>query len=124
MVITFVVDQFGETSNGTTITAMRFADMLRKKGHEVRVLTTSKVEGEGIYILPEYRIPVFQSIVDKQGMKFAEPDDEIITKAIEGSDVVHMLMPFWVQNAAAAIAEKLHIATTAAFHIQPQNMTY
>lgn len=124
MVITFVMDQFGETSNGTTITAMRFADILKRKGHEVRVITASKIEGEGIYVLPEYRIPVFQSIVDKQGMKFADPDEEILTKAIEGSDVVHMLMPFWVQNAAADVAERLHIATTAAFHIQPENMTY
>lgn len=118
------MDQFGETSNGTTITAMRFADILREKGHEVRVLTASQIEGEGIYVLPEYRIPVFQSIVDKQGMKFAEPDKNIIAKAIEGSDVVHMLMPFWVQHAAYEVAESMHIATTAAFHIQPENFTY
>ncbi len=123
MVITFVMDQFGETSNGTTITAMRFADVLKKKGHEVRVITASRIEGEGIYVLPEYRIPVFQSIVDKQGMKFAEPNEELIKKAIDGSDVVHMLMPFWVENATFEIAEKMHIATTAAFHIQPENMT-
>ncbi len=124
MVITFVMDQFGETSNGTTMTAMRFADILRKKGHELRVLTASKIEGDGIYVLPEFRIPVFQSIVDKQGMKFAEPDAEIMKKAIEGSDVVHMLMPFWASGAAVDIANELHIATTAAFHIQPENMTY
>ena len=123
MVITFVMDQFGETSNGTTITAMRFADILRKKGHELRVVTASKIEGDGVFVLPEYRLPVFQSLVDKQGMKFADPDEEILTKAIEGSDVVHMLMPFRVQNAAYAVAEKLHVATTAAFHVQPENFT-
>ncbi len=124
MVITFVMDQFGETSNGTTITAMRFADILRKKGHEFRVLTASKIDGEGVFVLPEYRIPVFQSIVDKQGMKFAAPDRDIIAKAIEGSDVVHMLMPFMSQKAAAEIAEDMRIATTAAFHVQPENISY
>ena len=124
MVITFVMDQYGETSNGTTMTAKRFADVLQKKGHEVRVLTASDVAGEGIYVLPEYRLPVFQSIVDKQGMKFAQPDAEIMRKAIEGSDVVHMLMPFRAQKAAFEIAEQMRIATTAAFHIQPENFTY
>lgn len=124
MVITFVMDQFGETNNGTTITAMRFADKLKQKGHEVRVLTASQIEGEGIYVLPEKRIPVFQSIVDKQGMKFAQPVEDIISRAIEGSDVVHMLMPFWVQHAATRIAEEKHVAVTAAFHIQPENITY
>lgn len=124
MRITFVMDQYGETSNGTTITAQRFAEVLKKKGHEVRVLTASNIEGEGVYVLPEMRIPVFQGIVDKQGMKFASPDEEIIRKAIEGSDVVHMLMPFWVENATVRIAEEMHIATTAAFHVQPENMTY
>ena len=124
MVITFVMDQYGETSNGTTMTAKRFVDILKKKGHEVRVITASNVSGEGIYVLPEYRMPVFQPIVDKQGMKFAQPDDDVIKKAIEGSDVVHMLMPFRSQKAAFEMAEKMHIATTAAFHIQPENFTY
>ncbi len=124
MIITFVMDQYGETSNGTSSTAMRFAEVLKRKGHEVRVLTASKIEGEGIYVLPEHRIPVFQYIIDKNGMKFAKPDQEIIRKAIEGSDVVHMLMPFKVQKKTVKIANDLRIATTAAFHLQPENITY
>lgn len=124
MVITFVVDQFGETSNGTTITAMRFAEALRKKGHEVRVLTASVVAGENIFVLPEYRMPIFQFLVEKQGMKFAAPDYEIISRAVEGSDVVHMLMPFRAERAAAEVAAQYRIAMTAAFHIQPENLSY
>ena len=53
MVITFVMDQFGETSNGTTMTAMRFADILRKKGHELRVLTASNT------FCPSFAYPFF-----------------------------------------------------------------
>ena len=124
MKITIIADVLGAENNGTTITAKRLIHHLKERGHEVRVITASRIEGEGIYVLPEYRIPVFQSIVDKQGMKFAEPNEELIKKAIDGSDVVHMLMPFWVENATFEIAEKMHIATTAAFHIQPENMTY
>lgn len=124
MVITFVMDQYGETSNGTSSTAMRFAHVLRQKGHEVRILTASDIKGDDIYTLPEYRLPVFQYIIDRNGMKFALPDEKILHSAIEGSDVVHMLMPFRAQKAAYEVAEKLHVATTAAFHLQPENITY
>ena len=124
MVITFVMDQYGDTGNGTTVTAMRFADVLKKKGHEVRILTASKIEGDGIFVLPEYKIPLFHKIIEKESMKIAVPDETILRKAIEGSDVVHMMMPFKVQNAARKLAEEMHIATTAAFHVQPENMSY
>ena len=124
MVITFVMDQYGDTNNGTTVTAMRFADVLKKKGHEVRILTASKTEGEGIFVLPEWKVPIFHKVIAKEGMKFAWPDEEIIRKAIEGSDVVHMMMPFKAENATRKIAESMHIATTAAFHVQPENLSY
>ena len=124
MIITFVMDQFGETSNGTACTALRFAQILKEKGHEVRVLTASKVDGDGIFTLPEWKLPVFQYIIDRNGIKFAEPDEKIITEAIEGSDVVHMLMPFKLQRVTKEIADKLGVANMAAFHVQPENITY
>ena len=124
MVITFVMDQYGETSNGTSSTAMRFAEKLKEKGHEVRVITASAMSGDGIYNLPEFRIPVFQYIIDKNGMKFAKPNEKVIRQAVAGSDVVHMLMPFRVQKETASICDSLRIATTAAFHLQPENITY
>lgn len=124
MVITFVMDQYGEVNNGTTVTAMRFAELLKLKGHTVKIITASKSNEEGVYVLPEYKIPIFNGIVQKQGMRFADPDSDIIREAIAGSDVVHMLMPFMVQNATFKIAEDMRIATTAAFHVQPENFTY
>ena len=69
-------------------------------------------------------MPVFHKIVAKEGMKFAEPDEARIREAIDGSDVVHMMMPFKVQEATRKIAEEMRIATTAAFHVQPENLTY
>ncbi|WP_251548387.1 glycosyltransferase [Pumilibacter intestinalis] len=124
MIITFVMDQFGETSNGTACTALRFAQILKEKGHEVRVLTASKVDGDGIFTLPEWKLPVFQYIIDRNGIKFAEPDEKIITEAIAGSDIVHMLMPFKLQRVTKEIADKLGVANMAAFHVQPENITY
>ena len=118
------MDQYDETSNGTTMTARRFAEALRKRGHEVRVLTASKVREKGVYTLPEYRLPIFAPLVLKQGMKIADIDESVMREAIKGSDVVHLLLPFRAESAAADIAREMGIATTAAFHIQPENITY
>ena len=38
MIITLVIDTFGATNNGTTVTCMRTATYLKKHGHEVRVI--------------------------------------------------------------------------------------
>ena len=38
MVIAFVVDSYKNRSNGTSMTAFRFARELIKKGHEVRIV--------------------------------------------------------------------------------------
>ena len=44
MRILLVIDQFGDANNGTTISAMRFADMLKQHGHDVRVVSTGEEE--------------------------------------------------------------------------------
>ena len=38
MKIVLVVDQFDSSNNGTTVTARRYAEELRKRGHEVTIL--------------------------------------------------------------------------------------
>ena len=39
MVITLVTDTFNINNNGTTISAMRFAEALVERGHQIRVIT-------------------------------------------------------------------------------------
>lgn len=128
MIITIVMDQFGSTNNGTTVTAMRFAEVLKKHGHTVRIVATkpedSDIEDENFFPLERYHIPIFDNLIISQGMVFAKPNDEVLRKAIQGADVVHMLLPFPVQRRARLIAKDLGVATTAAFHLQPENITY
>ena len=38
MVITIVIDSFGDKNNGTTVTAMRMAELMVNKGNEVRII--------------------------------------------------------------------------------------
>lgn len=124
MVITIVLDQYGGFNNGTTATAMRFADILKKHGHTVRIITAWPSKGKDIFVVSQYKIPVFDAIVRSQGMVFGKPDDEVLRKAIKGSDVVHLMLPFPLQRRALEIAKEEHVAVTAAFHCQPENITY
>lgn len=128
MIITLVMDQFGQSNNGTTVTAMRFAQVLRQHGHEVRIVA-SVPEGQVIddplfYGVSRYHIPIFDNLILSQGMVFAKPDDAVLRKAIEGADIVHLLLPFPIQRHARLIAKEMGVATTAAFHLQPENITY
>ena len=124
MIITMVIDQFGQENNGTTMTARRFAEILKKHGHTVRIVTATKISGEGIYVTKERNVPILKQVGRSQGMIFAKPNKKILTEAISGSDVVHLLMPFKIQKKAKKIADKLGVASTAAFHVQPENITY
>lgn len=129
MIITLVMDQFGQSNNGTTVTAMRFAKILKTHGHEVRIVASLDKNSEMLnefktYGVECYKIPIFDNLIREQGMVFGKPDDEILKKAIEGSDVVHLFLPFAIQRHARLIAKEMGIATTAAFHLQPENITY
>ena len=42
MKILMVIDQFYAANNGMTISARRFAEVLRQHGHEVRIASTGK----------------------------------------------------------------------------------
>ena len=124
MKILLVMDQFENANNGTTISAIRFAEGLKKRGHEVRILSTG-TEGENKYVVKTLKLPIgVSNIIKSQGMCFGVPDKEIIRKAMEGVDIVHFYMPFWLSKASLKIAEELKIPHTAAFHVQPENITY
>lgn len=123
LVITLVIDQYGDKSNGTTITAIRLAEGLRKRGHTVRIVTANEVDEKDVYSVGERYIPIVYEVSKTQGMCFAKPDRKILKEAIQGSDVVHLLLPFKVQKTAKKIADQLGVPTTAAFHLQPENIT-
>lgn len=123
MKIALVIDQFDNDNNGTTISAKRFAETLKKHGHDVRVVSTGQ-EGEGKYVVQEWRLPIFDGIIKKQGMMFAKPDKVTLEEAIRDVDVVHFLMPFALSIEGLKIAKRLGIPYTGAFHVQPENITY
>ena len=58
MIIVYVIDSYGEFSNGTTMTAVRSKQMLEEMGHTVRVVAISSIQGEEYFQLKERNIPI------------------------------------------------------------------
>ena len=123
MKILFVIDTYETNNNGTSISAQRYADELRERGHEVKILCADEQPATDKFILPEKHHYPFDGLVHKHGFRFAKPDDKIIRQAVEWSDIVHCFMPFYLTIAAKRIADELGKPATAAFHIQPENIT-
>lgn len=124
MRILIVIDQFDDANNGTTISAKRFAEGLINLGHEVYVVSTGK-PNENKYVVKKMPLPIIVSkIIKSQGMTFALPNKDILREAISKVDVVHFYMPFVLSHQALKIAEELDVPHTAAFHVQPENITY
>lgn len=124
MKILIVIDQYDNLSNGTTISAKRFVDGLRKNGNEVQILSTGKDE-ENKVSLKTYKFP---KIIDKyfkaNEMVFARPDEEVMKNVFKNQDIIHFYMPFRLAKKGVKIAEEMHIPHTTAFHVQPENITY
>lgn len=121
--ITMVVDTYGVTTNGTTITAMRMTEALRKRGHKVYVLTGSHSDCKDTYSTGYNKLPFLYQISKSQGMLIAKSNKETIQKVVSKSDIVHFLLPFKLGKETKKIADELNVSTTAAFHVQPENIT-
>lgn len=129
MKILFVIDSFYTTNNGTSISAQRFAGELRKRGHEVKVLcwdTPEYIENnltDGDFTTPKFYMPVFQPLCDKHDFSFAYNNKNIVHDACDWADIVHVFVPFGIEMEAINYCHEIGKPVTAAFHIQPENMT-
>jgi len=125
MKILFVVDNFNNRTNGTSISASRFGEHLIKLGHEVAILSDAKGNNEfQLFELKSRYIPIVTEVARLQKMSFAKPNKKIINKALAWADVVHAFTPWKTSRVIQKICQKRRIPFTAAFHIDPENITY
>ena len=122
MNIVLVIDQYDDGNNGTTVTARRFAHELRKLGHKVTILAGGE-PAEHKICAPMHKIPIFQKLIESQGMRFAKPNDQAYYEAFKDADVVHFYMPFRFCRRGEELARQLGVPTVSAFHVQPENIT-
>ena len=124
--ILFVIDTYETNNNGTSISAQRFAQELRRRGHEVRILCADDTPADDKYILSEFYTPIFQPLIKKHGFTFAnifpEQDRNTINEALMWADIVHHFMPFGLGMYVCHQAKKMGKPQTGAFHIQPENL--
>lgn len=124
MKILIVIDQYDGANNGTTISARRFVENLRKRGNEVRIISTGKEDEEKYTVGKIHLTPIVNWIITSQGMTFAKADEEKLKEAISWAEVIHFYMPFFLSIKGMKIAKELNKPMTAAFHVQPENITY
>jgi 1-acyl-sn-glycerol-3-phosphate acyltransferase len=132
MIITLVIDTFNINNNGTTMSATRLAHALAARGHTVRVVACGNAgdtpgqasDGPEMFYVPELVVPIASWLAHRQNTLFAKPDREILTAAIKGADVVHIYQPWPLGRAAERVARQVGVPAIAAFHVQPENITY
>lgn len=126
MKLLFVLESANMITNGTSATCLRFAEALRERGHEVRLLGCEFEDGnnpEGYYALPKFTFPIFEPLIRKEGFTFCHGDLRIIYEAVAWADEVHTFLPFKLSNKARLMAIILNKPVSTAFHLLPQNIT-
>lgn len=123
MKILIVCGEYYNQSNGLSLSTQRFVEQFKKLGEEVKVLSSNH-GGESEYSVPIIRLPLVDSIMEKQNYHFAKPVKEIIESALDWADLVHIEDPFPMSAKVAVMAKEKGLPITATFHLYPENMTY
>ena len=125
MKILFVVNNYYIRGNGLGASARRTVGLLKKAGHDVKVLSGKNPypgEPEPEFCLDDIRFPIFNDIVVSQGYSFAKVNRKIIREAVKWADVVHIEEPFLLQRVTLSIARRNNVTCTATYHLHPENL--
>lgn len=118
MRIALVMDDMPVRSNGTSSTALRYADALREQGHEV-ICVAFGADDPDSFDVPEHHIPVVTPVAEGLDFHFALPDEAVFDEAFADVDVIHIFLPFALGQAARDWGRAHGVPVTAAFHLQP-----
>ena len=83
MKILFVIDTFDTNNNGTSISAQRFADELKRQGHEVKILCADNEPSEDKFLVDEFVVHGFDNLIKKHGFQFASREADVVTEAVQ-----------------------------------------
>lgn len=125
MKIVIVCDVLGKPNNGTTLAAYNLIGFLKAQGHSVRVVCADKERAgtPGFFVVPIKNLGPLNLLLKANNVYLAKADKKVLTTAIEGADVVHVLMPFPLGVTACKLAKQRGIPVTASFHAQAENVT-
>ncbi len=127
MKILFVLECTALMTNGTTASCVRFAEELNKRGHEVTCIgceLKGKEKPTEHYVeFDNFKFPIFESLIQKEGFQFIKVDNAKLYKLIQNTDCVHFFLSFKLASNAFFIARSLNVPVTGAFHLQPDTIT-
>ena len=125
MNVTVVADVLGEENNGTTVAAMNLIRYLQKRGDNVRILCSDQNHKgeENYFVVPVLNLGPLNVVLKKNEVALSKPVESIIREALQGADVVHVILPFALGTASMKIACEMGIPVTAGFHCQAENLT-
>ena len=84
MKILFVVNNYYASGNGLSASARRTVQFLKEAGEDVRVISGKNHEAEAPqpeYILDDFRVPIFDKLIQSHGYKFADVDRKVMEEA-------------------------------------------
>ena len=122
MKILFIIDDFVSSINGTTISCRRFANELRRQGHQVRILGVCHPTEKDAYPLEKYDFPIVEPLLQKYDFHFPVIIMHIVREAIAWANLVHCMMPYALTYRCIPVIRELNKPATSAFHIQPENV--
>lgn len=123
MTIVIVIDLVDTPTNGSVMTAIRFANGLKKRGHTVKMVAIG-ANGENDVNIKERYVPVLTEVSWLNQIKFGKFDEKLIRPAFEGADVIHVIFPFKLEKKCKQLADKMGIPCTCAFHVQPEDVSF
>ncbi|MBP5445955.1 MAG: glycosyltransferase [Acholeplasmatales bacterium] len=125
MKILFVINNFYTKGNGLCASARRTVKKLKERGLDVRILSAKNPDPNGEqpdYILDDYKMPIFNHLIKKQGYSFAKTNKRIAIDAINWADIIHLEEPFAIEMAVAKLAKNMNKPCTATYHLHPENL--
>ena len=125
MKVLFVINGYYTKGNGLSGSARRTVRKLKEAGIDVKVLSVRNSDPNGPqpdFVLNDFHIPLFDTLVKKQGYEFSKTDKSVIREAISWADVVHLEEPFFLQYEACKIAKELNKPLTGTYHLHPENL--
>lgn len=123
MKIAIICEVLGEANNGTSLAAYNLINYLKSQGHDVRVVCSDEDKRElpGYYILPKNKFVSW--IIQKNQLSLSRFDKSIVSKAIDGVDIVHIMVPLFLAKPTSKYVKSLGLPLTAGCHAQAQNLT-
>ena len=125
MKVLFVVNNYFAKGNGLSGSARRTVTKLREAGIDVKVLSAPNSDENGPqpeFKLGNWKFPIFDGLIHKQGYGFATADKKVIEDAVKWADIIHLEEPFHLQRITCKIAAKFNKPIVGTYHLHPENL--